>query len=100
MGEEQRDGDRLGRLANSRRPVRYLSTEEAAEVIGGVTARWVRKQIELERLPARVLLTGCRPTYRIREDRLRVFLRTWTAELGHGSRERDTGGTLGMDSLP
>lgn len=52
---------------------RWLSTEDAAREIGGVSARWVRKQIEAGRLPARALLTGRRPTYRILERDLLVF---------------------------
>jgi len=57
------------------RPTRFYSTEQAAyDVIGGVSPRWVRKQIEAGRLRARVLRTGARPTYRIREDDLRTFL--------------------------
>ncbi len=43
----------------------WLSTEEVAREIGGVTPRWVRRQIEVGRLRARVLLTGERATYRI-----------------------------------
>ncbi len=59
----------------------WLSTEDAAREIGGVSARWVRSQIERRRLPARVLLTGGRPTYRIRGDDLELFLRRFTREL-------------------
>ena len=43
----------------------WLSTEDVARSIGGVTPRWVRKQIECGRLRARVLLTGERVTFRI-----------------------------------
>lgn len=52
----------------------WLSTEDAAREIGGVTPRWVRKQIEEGRLRSRVLLTGDRATYRIRRTDLLVFL--------------------------
>ena len=58
------------------RPARddWLTTETAAAEIGGVTPRWVRLQIECGRLRARVLLTGNRPTYRIRRSDLDAFL--------------------------
>lgn len=52
----------------------WLSTEDVARSIGGVTPRWVRKQIEDGRLRARVLLTGDRATYRIRRADLSGFL--------------------------
>ena len=52
----------------------WQSTEEAARTIGGVTPRWVRKQIEDGRLRARVLLTGERATYRIRRADLALFM--------------------------
>jgi hypothetical protein len=59
---------------------RWLSTEVAAALIGGVTPRWVRLQIEAGRLRARVLLTGSRPTYRIRAGDLAAFLGTYVVE--------------------
>lgn len=65
---------------------RWFSTEEAAQVIGGVNSRWVRKQIEDGRLRARVLLTGSRPTYRIREVDLARFRAAFIVE---DSRDRD-----------
>jgi hypothetical protein len=52
----------------------WPSTEDVARVLGCVTSRSVRRQIELGRLRARVLLTGRRPTYRIRRDDLACFL--------------------------
>lgn len=58
----------------------WVSTEEAARQIGGVTARWVRVQIEEGRLRSRVLLTGSRPTYRIRTDDLAEFRRAYVLE--------------------
>ncbi len=58
----------------------WLSTEDAAREIGGVSARWVRAQIEAGRLRARVLLTGGRPTYRIRCDDLAAFLRVYVVD--------------------
>jgi len=65
---------------------RWFSTEDAAREIGGVTPRWVRKQVEEGRLRARVLLTGQRPTYRIREADLRTFRARYVLE---DARDRD-----------
>ncbi len=59
----------------------WLGTEEAARVIGGVTPRWVRKQIEAGRLQARALLTGERVTYRIRRRDLEAFAAQYVREL-------------------
>ncbi|HEY3334663.1 MAG TPA: hypothetical protein VGK16_05435 [Candidatus Limnocylindrales bacterium] len=64
----------------------WVSTEEAAREIGGVTARWVRTQIEEGRLISRVLLTGARPTYRIHRDDLAAFRRLYVLD---DARERD-----------
>lgn len=55
----------------------WYSTEDAARVIGGVSPRWLRVQIEEGRLVARVLLTGRRATYRIRADNLAAFIRVY-----------------------
>jgi excisionase family DNA binding protein len=63
----------------------WLSTEDAAREIGCVSARWVRRQVELGRLRARVLLSG-RPTYRIRRSDLDAFLAEFVIE---DSRDRD-----------
>ena len=52
----------------------WQSTEEVAREIGGVTPRWVRKQIENGRLRSRVLLTGGRVTYRVRRVDLDDFM--------------------------
>ena len=52
----------------------WLSTEDVARSIGGVTPRWVRKQIEWGRLRALVLLTGDRVTFRIRSADLSDFV--------------------------
>jgi len=62
------------------RPERWHSTESAAEVIGGVSPRWVRLQIERGRLRARILKTGRRRTYRIRQESLDVFREEYLAE--------------------
>lgn len=59
---------------------RWLSTEEAALEIGGVTARWVRLQVECRRLPARRLETGARATYRIRSSDLHEFMARYVRE--------------------
>ena len=59
---------------------RWLSTEEVAREIGGVTPRWVRRQIEVGRLRARVLLTGERATYRIRNTDLTEFRAQYVLE--------------------
>jgi hypothetical protein len=64
---------------------RWLSTEDAARFIGGVSSRWVRVQIDAGRLPARALMTGLRPTYRIRLADLQVFMRTYIRD----TRDRD-----------
>lgn len=64
----------------------WLGTEDAARAIGGVSSRWVRVQIEAGRLRARVLLTGGRPTYRIRRDDLEAFVRVYVID---DARERD-----------
>jgi hypothetical protein len=58
----------------------WLSTEVAAGLIGGVTPRWVRIQIEAGRLRARVLLTGSRHTYRIRGEDLDAFLEEYVVD--------------------
>lgn len=55
----------------------WVSTEEAAREIGGVTPRWVRAQIEAGRLRSRVLLTGARATYRINRRDLETFRRAY-----------------------
>lgn len=57
---------------------RWLSTEEAARELGFVSSRYLRKQIELGRLPATVLLSSGRTTYRIAEGDLEAFLDTYT----------------------
>jgi hypothetical protein len=44
----------------------WLSIEDAARHLGGVSSRWVRKQIELRRLRARARIGTGRMTYRIR----------------------------------
>jgi hypothetical protein len=54
----------------------WYSTEDVARLIGGVSSRWVRIQIEEGRLRARVLLTGRRATYRIRDADLTAFVKT------------------------
>jgi hypothetical protein len=64
---------------------RWLSTEDAARFIGGVSSRWVRVQIDAGRLPARALMTGLRPTYRIRLADLQVFMRAYIRD----ARDRD-----------
>lgn len=51
----------------------WVSTEVAALLIGGVTPRWIRVQIDARRLRARALLTGRRVTYRIHLDDLDRF---------------------------
>jgi Helix-turn-helix domain len=56
---------------------RWLSSEDAARFIGGVSSRWIRVQIDAGRLPARALMTGQRPTYRIRLADLQAFMRTY-----------------------
>lgn len=68
------------------RPEDWLSTEDAAREIGGVSARWVRKQVETGRLRARVLLTGRRATFRIRRDDLDRFRSCYILE---DARERE-----------
>jgi excisionase family DNA binding protein len=57
----------------------WLSTEQIARELG-VTARWVRRQIEVQRLRARVFLTGGRHTYRIRRTHLDEFLRRYSRD--------------------
>jgi hypothetical protein len=63
----------------------WLSTEEVARFIGGVSARWVRVQIDLGRLPARELMTGKRPTYRVRQVDVIAFQKVWI----RNTRDRD-----------
>jgi len=58
----------------------WYSTEDVARVIGGVSPRWVRVQIEEGRLRARVLLTGRRATYRIRGDDLSAFVEAYVID--------------------
>jgi hypothetical protein len=79
------DGPRAGRFAPRDE---WLSTEGAAQEIGGVTARWVRLQIEADRLRARVLLTGRRPTYRVRRRDLDRFLARYVLD---DATQRDDG---------
>lgn len=55
----------------------WLSTEDVAREIGGVTPRWVRIQIDEGRLRARVLLTGKRATYRVHRPDLEAFRARW-----------------------
>jgi hypothetical protein len=43
----------------------WMSTEDIARE-AGMTTEWVRRQIQADRLLARVWLTGGRSTYRIR----------------------------------
>jgi excisionase family DNA binding protein len=57
----------------------WLSTEEIAIELG-VSARWVRRQIQTGRLRARVYLTGERPTYRVRRAQLNEFLDRFSRE--------------------
>ena len=45
-----------------------------------MTPRWIRKQIDADRLPARVLTTGRRATYRIRASDLAAFRDRWIIE--------------------
>lgn len=58
----------------------WYSTEDVARIIGGVSPRWVRAQIEEGRLRARVLLTGRRATYRIRGEDLRAFVKAYVLD--------------------
>lgn len=58
----------------------WLSTDDVARAIGGVSQRWVRKQIEGGRLRARVFLTGDRATYKIRATDLSVFLSAYVLD--------------------
>lgn len=57
----------------------WLSTEEVADEIG-VTPQSVRRYIGSGKLHARVLLTGARPTYRIRRHDLDAFLTRFTRD--------------------
>ena len=59
---------------------RWLSTEDAARAIGGVSQRWVRKQIEAGRLRARVYLTGDRATYKVTTVDLAAFMATYVLD--------------------
>jgi excisionase family DNA binding protein len=59
---------------------RWLSTEDAARLIGGVTSRWIRRQIEAGRIRSRMLATGARVTYRIRRDDLEAFVAAYILE--------------------
>lgn len=58
----------------------WYSTEDVARLIGGVSPRWVRVQIDAGRLRARVLLTGRRPTYRIRASDLMAFMKAYVLD--------------------
>lgn len=58
----------------------WFSTEDVARIIGGVSPRWVRVQIDEGRLRARVLLTGRRATYRIRSTDLSTFVETYVID--------------------
>jgi excisionase family DNA binding protein len=66
----------------------WLSTEDVARYIGGVSARWVRNQIDSGKLPARALMTGARPTYRIRQTDVQVFMRTYIRDASSLDRDR------------
>lgn len=73
------------RVSNGRDDL-WLSTEDAAREIGGVTARWLRMQVVNGNLPARTLLTGRRVTYRIRGSDLAGFMARFIREpRGQGS---------------
>jgi hypothetical protein len=58
----------------------WYSSEDAARLIGGVSPRWIRVQVEQGRLKARVLLTGKRGTYRIRGADLAAFMATYIVD--------------------
>lgn len=58
----------------------WYSTEDVARLIGGVSPRWVRLQVEQGRLRARVLLTGKRATYRIRAGDLAAFIEAFVLD--------------------
>ena len=71
---------------------RWLSTEDAARLIGGVTSRWIRTQIEAGRLRSRMLATGDRTTYRIRRDDLEAFVAAYILEDARDRTDRGQGG--------
>lgn len=58
----------------------WLSTDDVARAIGGVSQRWVRKQIEGGRLRARVFLTGDRATYKVTTVDLAAFMTTYVLD--------------------
>lgn len=62
-----------------------MTTDDVAREIGGVSDRWVRRQIEAGRLPARALVTG-RVTYRIRRADFVAFVARTVIE---DARDRD-----------
>jgi hypothetical protein len=74
-------------------PVRWLSTDAAAEAIG--MSRWfVRDRIEAGDLPARAWRSGDRIIYRVRSDHLDVFMRAWSFDpLSARSQHRGGDGT-------
>ncbi len=62
----------------------WLSTEQVAREIG-MSAVWVRKQIEFGRMRAVSFETGRRSTFRIRRSWVAEFLATYCRETGAGS---------------
>ncbi len=54
------------------RPVRWISTDEAARSIG-VSSWWVRQRIESGVLPAMAIRSGQRKLYRIRVEDWNAF---------------------------
>ena len=57
----------------------WYTTGEVAELLG-YTARWVRRQIEAERLTAYAFDAGERRTFRIRAADLEVFRRRFVRD--------------------
>jgi excisionase family DNA binding protein len=56
-----------------KRDSEWLSTDDAARVLGMVSSRWVRQQVLAGRLPATAITVGSRPVYRIRRSDLDAF---------------------------
>ena len=65
---------------------RYLGTEEVSQQLG-MSAEWVRRQVQAGRLRARVFTVGGRPTYRFLQSGIDEFLAEFSVEFGGAPAE-------------
>jgi excisionase family DNA binding protein len=60
-------------------PEKFLSTQEAADLVG-LTRHTIARYCRSGRIRAVAINTGPRPIYRIRESDFRAFVREWVRE--------------------